>query len=171
MVNLQALNGISFKKGCYTGQETVARMRYLGKNKRAMFVVSGTRRCATTRVRFGTASWWQLASRWKKSFSNALIKAIAPIMHWPWCLMTQRQMRYLGEKYTWGEPYDSTSTLFFRKRLTGSHMIIAPNSVVTIHYSVQDKDKNTIDSTFDDAPISHAWHWLLDPRTWKRTTR
>ena len=32
-------------------------------------------------------------------------------------------------------------------------MIIAPNSVVTIHYSVQDKDKNTIDSTFDDAPI------------------
>ena len=42
MVNLQALNGISFKKGCYTGQETVARMRYLGKNKRAMFVVSGT---------------------------------------------------------------------------------------------------------------------------------
>jgi len=40
MVNLQALNGISFKKGCYTGQETVARMRYLGKNKRAMFIVS-----------------------------------------------------------------------------------------------------------------------------------
>ncbi|MBQ4812355.1 folate-binding protein YgfZ [Pseudoalteromonas luteoviolacea] len=41
MVNLQALNGISFKKGCYTGQETVARMRYLGKNKRAMFIVHG----------------------------------------------------------------------------------------------------------------------------------
>lgn len=41
MVNLQALNGISFKKGCYTGQETVARMRYLGKNKRAMFIVYG----------------------------------------------------------------------------------------------------------------------------------
>ncbi|KZN37762.1 YgfZ/GcvT domain-containing protein [Pseudoalteromonas luteoviolacea] len=41
MVNLQALNGISFKKGCYTGQETVARMRYLGKNKRAMFIVTG----------------------------------------------------------------------------------------------------------------------------------
>ncbi|KZN47975.1 YgfZ/GcvT domain-containing protein [Pseudoalteromonas luteoviolacea] len=41
MVNLQTLNGISFKKGCYTGQETVARMRYLGKNKRAMFIVHG----------------------------------------------------------------------------------------------------------------------------------
>lgn len=41
MVNLQAIGGISFKKGCYTGQETVARMRYLGKNKRAMYVVQG----------------------------------------------------------------------------------------------------------------------------------
>ncbi|WP_105258556.1 CAF17-like 4Fe-4S cluster assembly/insertion protein YgfZ [Pseudoalteromonas sp. T1lg88] len=39
MVNLQALGGISFNKGCYTGQETVARMKYLGKNKRAMFVL------------------------------------------------------------------------------------------------------------------------------------
>jgi folate-binding protein YgfZ len=41
IINLQAINGISFKKGCYTGQETVARMRYLGKNKRAMFIVQG----------------------------------------------------------------------------------------------------------------------------------
>lgn len=41
MVNLQAVGGISFRKGCYTGQETVARMKYLGKNKRAMFIVSG----------------------------------------------------------------------------------------------------------------------------------
>ncbi|MBQ4831936.1 transcriptional regulator [Pseudoalteromonas sp. MMG010] len=40
MVNLQAIGGISFKKGCYTGQETVARMKYLGKNKRAMYIVS-----------------------------------------------------------------------------------------------------------------------------------
>lgn len=39
MVNLHAIDGISFRKGCYTGQETVARMKYLGKNKRAMFIV------------------------------------------------------------------------------------------------------------------------------------
>jgi folate-binding protein YgfZ len=37
MLNLQAINGISFTKGCYLGQETVARMQYLGKNKRALF--------------------------------------------------------------------------------------------------------------------------------------
>ncbi len=41
MLNLQAINGISFTKGCYLGQETVARMQYLGKNKRALFALEG----------------------------------------------------------------------------------------------------------------------------------
>ncbi len=36
MMNLQFLNGLSFKKGCYPGQEIVARMQYLGKLKRHM---------------------------------------------------------------------------------------------------------------------------------------
>ncbi|KLV06789.1 hypothetical protein ABT56_07895 [Photobacterium aquae] len=40
-VNLQALGAISFKKGCYTGQETVARAKYRGINKRAMYILSG----------------------------------------------------------------------------------------------------------------------------------
>jgi len=38
MVNLQLLDGVSFKKGCYTGQEVVARMQYLGKLKRRMYL-------------------------------------------------------------------------------------------------------------------------------------
>lgn len=38
MLNLQALDYISFNKGCYMGQETIARMRYLGKNKRALYI-------------------------------------------------------------------------------------------------------------------------------------
>jgi folate-binding protein YgfZ len=37
MVNYQAVNGLSFKKGCYPGQEIVARMQYLGKLKRRMY--------------------------------------------------------------------------------------------------------------------------------------
>jgi len=37
MLNLQALDGINFKKGCYTGQEIVARMQYLGQLKRHMY--------------------------------------------------------------------------------------------------------------------------------------
>lgn len=38
-LNLQLLDGISFSKGCYTGQETVARARYRGSNKRAMYLL------------------------------------------------------------------------------------------------------------------------------------
>ena len=37
MINVQALNGIDFDKGCYMGQEVVARTRFLGKNKRAAY--------------------------------------------------------------------------------------------------------------------------------------
>ncbi len=37
MANLQLINGVSFKKGCYPGQEVVARMQYLGKLKRRMY--------------------------------------------------------------------------------------------------------------------------------------
>lgn len=44
MVNLDQLGGISFDKGCYTGQEIVARLHYLGQLKRRMF------RCALKQV-------------------------------------------------------------------------------------------------------------------------
>jgi folate-binding protein YgfZ len=37
MVNLDVLAGVSFTKGCYPGQEIVARTRYLGRVKRRMF--------------------------------------------------------------------------------------------------------------------------------------
>lgn len=37
MLNLDLLGGINFKKGCYTGQEVVARTHYLGKLKRRMY--------------------------------------------------------------------------------------------------------------------------------------
>ncbi|MEE8379201.1 MAG: folate-binding protein, partial [Gammaproteobacteria bacterium] len=38
MINLEGINALSFKKGCYPGQEIVARMHYLGKLKRHMFL-------------------------------------------------------------------------------------------------------------------------------------
>jgi tRNA-modifying protein YgfZ len=38
MTNLQLVNGVSFKKGCYPGQEIVARMQYLGTLKRRMYL-------------------------------------------------------------------------------------------------------------------------------------
>lgn len=39
-INLHVLNAINFKKGCYTGQEVVARMQYLGNLKRLMYAIS-----------------------------------------------------------------------------------------------------------------------------------
>lgn len=40
--NLQALGGVSFDKGCYAGQEMVARAKYRGANKRALYWLAGT---------------------------------------------------------------------------------------------------------------------------------
>lgn len=37
MINLDLLEGISFSKGCYTGQEVVARVQHRGKIKQRMF--------------------------------------------------------------------------------------------------------------------------------------
>lgn len=39
MMNLDLLNAINFKKGCYTGQEIVARTHYLGTVKRRTFLM------------------------------------------------------------------------------------------------------------------------------------
>lgn len=36
-LNLQLINAISFTKGCYTGQEIIARMQYLGKLKEQLY--------------------------------------------------------------------------------------------------------------------------------------
>lgn len=46
MLNLDKLNGISYNKGCYTGQEIVARTHFLGQSKRALYLAE----CAITEV-------------------------------------------------------------------------------------------------------------------------
>ena len=38
MLNVDKLGGISFNKGCYTGQEIIARTHYLGKSKRELYL-------------------------------------------------------------------------------------------------------------------------------------
>ncbi|WP_051201910.1 YgfZ/GcvT domain-containing protein [Ferrimonas senticii] len=40
MVNLDAIGGIAYNKGCYIGQETVARMYFRGGNKRALYTLA-----------------------------------------------------------------------------------------------------------------------------------
>jgi hypothetical protein len=64
MLNLQAINGISFTKGCYLGQETVARMQYLGRNKRALFILSGF---STEKITLEDAIEQQLGDNWRSA--------------------------------------------------------------------------------------------------------
>jgi len=71
MLNLQAINGISFKKGCYTGQEVVARMKYLGKLKRRMYRITMNSSELPTP---GTACYLQDQ---KQSIGNVVIAAKA----------------------------------------------------------------------------------------------
>jgi len=52
MVNLDLNNGISFSKGCYTGQEIVARVQHKGKVKQRMFHIT-TQHC-NDEIRPGT---------------------------------------------------------------------------------------------------------------------
>jgi folate-binding protein YgfZ len=40
MANLDLINGVSFTKGCYPGQEIVARMHYLGRLKQRMYLAT-----------------------------------------------------------------------------------------------------------------------------------
>ncbi|MCJ8320331.1 MAG: tRNA-modifying protein YgfZ [Colwellia sp.] len=69
MLNLQAINGISFTKGCYLGQETVARMQYLGKNKRALFslVSENNELIQVETICAGDIIEKQLGENWRKA--------------------------------------------------------------------------------------------------------
>jgi hypothetical protein len=42
MINFELVGGVNFQKGCYPGQEVVARSQYRGTLKRRGFVVSGS---------------------------------------------------------------------------------------------------------------------------------
>lgn len=60
-LQLPAIDGISFKKGCYTGQEIVARMHYKGKLKRHMYRFSAAP--AATELPAGTPLFQSGASQ------------------------------------------------------------------------------------------------------------
>lgn len=53
MLNLDLLDGISFKKGCYTGQEIVARMKYLGKLKQRQYTAELSQNIGLTAIAIG----------------------------------------------------------------------------------------------------------------------
>lgn len=64
-LNLQCIEqSISFHKGCYIGQETVARAKYRGLNKRAMFIFTAL---TEQSVQIGSEIEMQLENGWRKT--------------------------------------------------------------------------------------------------------
>lgn len=64
-LNLQAIEqAISFTKGCYIGQETVARAKYRGANKRAMFIFKVQ---TQQEAEIGSEIEMQLEANWRKT--------------------------------------------------------------------------------------------------------
>ncbi|QPB41871.1 CAF17-like 4Fe-4S cluster assembly/insertion protein YgfZ [Rodentibacter haemolyticus] len=64
-LNLQAIEqAVSFTKGCYIGQETVARAKYRGANKRAMFALKGN---SQSLPEIATEIEMQLETGWRKT--------------------------------------------------------------------------------------------------------
>ncbi len=64
-LNLQEIEqAISFQKGCYIGQETIARAKYRGINKRAMYLLQAK---TAAFVEIGTEIEMQLEHAWRKT--------------------------------------------------------------------------------------------------------
>ena len=85
MFNLQALDAVSFDKGCYTGQETVARAKYRGANNRALFILQGRTQVPIDSGHFlekQLDSGWRRAgivvNVWQKG-QDVLLAAVLPI--------------------------------------------------------------------------------------------
>lgn len=64
-MNMQSIEqAISFTKGCYLGQETVARAKYRGANKRALFIFTAK---TEQTVEIGTALETKLENGWRET--------------------------------------------------------------------------------------------------------
>ncbi len=63
MLNLQSINAIDFDKGCYMGQEVVARTKFLGKNKRASYILKTNQ---MTKANAGDIVEIQMGDNWRR---------------------------------------------------------------------------------------------------------
>lgn len=82
-LNVQAVDGVSFSKGCYTGQETVARAKYRGINKRALFIVEGNASANienNAELERAVGENWRSAGKLLASYQFADSKAMALVV-------------------------------------------------------------------------------------------
>jgi folate-binding protein YgfZ len=66
MFNLQALDAIDFDKGCYMGQEVVARTKFLGKNKRALYILSSDKAMSSDNLQPGALLEKSVGENWRR---------------------------------------------------------------------------------------------------------
>jgi len=80
MLNLQHLGGIHFKKGCYTGQEVIARMHFLGQLKKSLFRFRSSGRIMTgADVKMGERTVGTVVNQ--VSFEDGSVELLAVIRH------------------------------------------------------------------------------------------
>ena len=80
-VNLDQLNVISFNKGCYPGQEIVARLHYLGKSKKALLLLTYSAEQALengTSVTLEDKTQLRIVSESKPEKSDWICQAVGP---------------------------------------------------------------------------------------------
>ena len=75
MVNMQLINGVSFDKGCYVGQEVVARMKYLGELKRRMYLAWTD---ASTQPQPGDGLYSTIKTEAGQGPGNVVVSAASP---------------------------------------------------------------------------------------------
>lgn len=76
-INLHQTGGISFGKGCYTGQEIIARLQYLGKAKKALYHYRSDKNLTDTTE---LASFVQNTDSKSQSLFNAAGKSMGQIL-------------------------------------------------------------------------------------------
>ena len=82
MLNLQHLEGIHFKKGCYTGQEVIARMHFLGQLKKSLYrlgVESGEQPAPGSPVMAGEKSVGEVVRA--VTFDDGSVQFLAVLRH------------------------------------------------------------------------------------------
>ena len=78
MLNFQSINAIDFDKGCYMGQEVVARTKFLGKNKRATFLLE-TSNAQKTEAPAGHNIEVQIGESWRRG--GVIVRSAVDDLH------------------------------------------------------------------------------------------
>ncbi len=73
--NARSLNGVSFTKGCYVGQENTARMHHRGKVRKMLLAVRVPRTLSTSSVMAGTKEAGSLRGEPHEGLQMALIRS------------------------------------------------------------------------------------------------